>query len=140
MFYSWCHASGSFSVISYNQNYLHVPTYTGSWGNRFQDAHGTCKHHKERAGVGHSYWHRDGTKGSQVKASRHWTISPFQSLEETSVILGARADLTAARKYQKAIRWSVAAVIGSLAAVRCSLAPRIPSFFYQCFHYCKTIL
>ena len=31
--------NGSFSAHSFNQHYLSIPQYTGSWGNRFQETH-----------------------------------------------------------------------------------------------------
>ena len=39
--YSWYHENGSFSVHSFNQHYLSIAQFTGSWGNRFQEIHGT---------------------------------------------------------------------------------------------------
>ena len=38
--YSGCHENCSFSVHSYNQHYLSIPQYTGSWRNSFQETHG----------------------------------------------------------------------------------------------------
>ena len=39
--YSWHNENGSFSVHSFNQHYLSIAQFTGSWGNRFQEIHGT---------------------------------------------------------------------------------------------------
>ena len=39
--YSWFHELGSFGVQSFSEHYLAIPECTGSWGNYFQEIHGT---------------------------------------------------------------------------------------------------
>ena len=38
--YSWFHENGFLSVHSFNEHYLSIQHYTGSWGNRFQETQG----------------------------------------------------------------------------------------------------
>ena len=44
LLHSWFHEQVSFSVHSLNQQYLSIPQYKGSWGNRFQETNGICKY------------------------------------------------------------------------------------------------
>ena len=40
---SWFHLKGSWSVHSFNGDYLYILVHTGSWGNLFHEIPGTIK-------------------------------------------------------------------------------------------------